>query len=152
MLAELRAIEELKYRYLRHLDLKQWDELAATLTEDCVASYASGEHHYEGREAILGFLRENLGMPTRLTVHQVHHPEITLESETTARGVWALQDVVIDTELEFTIRGAAYYEDAYRKSADGWQISGTGYTRTYEEIESRDRPGLDLVANRFLDH
>ena len=148
-LLEVHAIEQLKYRYLRHLDLKEWDALGDTLTEDCQATYAGGEHSYDGRDAILGFLRENLGMATRFTVHMVHHPEITFDSPTEAIGRWTLQDVVIDTDMGFTIRGASHYEDRYRKESDGWRISATGYERIYEELEPRDRPGLTLLQNRF---
>src|SRR5688500_5535800 len=120
-LHEVHEIEQLKYRYLRHLDLKEWDALGETLTEDCQAAYAGGDHSYDGRDAILGFLRSNLGMATRFTVHMVHHPEITFDSSTEATGKWMLQDVVIDTDLGFTLRGASHYEDRYRKESDGWR-------------------------------
>ncbi len=32
--------------------------------------------------------------------------------------------------------GAAFYRDKYRRTADGWRISGTGYDRTYEATMS----------------
>ncbi len=38
-LVEIHDIEQLKYCYLRFLDLKRWDELETTLTEDASASY-----------------------------------------------------------------------------------------------------------------
>ena len=148
-LVEVHEIEQLKYRYLRHLDLKEWDGVGSTLTEDCQAAYAGGEHSYQGRDAILGFLRENLGMATRFTVHNVHHPEIVFDSPTEATGTWMLQDIVIDTEMGFTLRGASHYHDRYRKEPDGWRISATGYERIYEELEPRDRPGLTMLQNRF---
>jgi hypothetical protein len=135
-LRTLRELEELKYRYLRFLDLKRWDDLGAQLTDDCVATYAGGHHHYEGREAILEFLRENLPA-TRITTHHCHHPELALVGDDEATGTWALQDVVIDTELHFTIRGAAFYRDRYVRTADGWRIAATGYDRIYEEYEPR---------------
>src|SRR4051794_33702402 len=40
-LETLDALRSLKYRYLRTLDLKQWDEFAATLTQDVQASYGT---------------------------------------------------------------------------------------------------------------
>ncbi|MHB1853982.1 MAG: nuclear transport factor 2 family protein [Acidimicrobiales bacterium] len=137
-LAELRAIEELKYRYLRYLDLKQWDELAGVFTEDATASYAGGNLVFAGRHNILEFLRDALA--TQLTSHKCHHPEIELQTGGRATGVWALEDVVIDPDAGYTIRGAAYYSDRYRKEGGAWRIEHTGYRRVYEELEMRKPP------------
>ena len=43
--------------------------------------------------------------------------------------------------------GAAFYVDEYRKVGDDWKISHTGYKRSYEEMQSRDVPGLRLTAS-----
>jgi len=137
-LGELRAIEGLKYRYLRCLDLKLWDELATVFTEDASASYAGGNLNFKGRDSIIDFLRGALA--TQLTSHKCHHPEIELQSEERAVGVWALEDVVIDPDAGYTIRGAAYYRDRYRKTDGRWLIEHTGYRRVYEELEMRKPP------------
>jgi hypothetical protein len=148
-LAEHLAVCELKYRYLRFLDCKDWEALGALFTDDCVADYAGGSHHYEGRDAILGFLREGLP-PTRLTVHQCHHPEITFAADgQSARGIWSLSDVVIDIELGFTIRGASFYDDTYVRTEAGWLISHTGYERIYEEYEPRSADIKMLQVKSF---
>ena len=42
-LNELEAIKRLKYRYVRSLDLKLWDELEQCLTEDCHSAYGDGQ-------------------------------------------------------------------------------------------------------------
>ena len=47
--AELEAIRRLKYAYFRTLDLKQFDDLGALLTEDVTASYEDGKTVLEGR-------------------------------------------------------------------------------------------------------
>ena len=71
-------------------------------------------------------------------------------SETTATATWALEDVVINTEHEFTIRGAAFYHDRYVKVAGDWKIASTGYRRIYEETESRkETPSLKLSSNMW---
>ncbi len=101
------------------------------------------------RSVVAAILATSLG-PTMITMHHGHHPEIELTSESTATGIWALEDVVIDTANELTIRGAAYYRDEYVKLNGEWKIRSTGYERLYEEMESRkDRPGLRLTANRW---
>jgi uncharacterized protein (TIGR02246 family) len=137
-LAEIHAIERLKYRYLRCVDLKLWDELADVFTADATASYAGGNLTFEGRDAILDFLRSALA--TQLTSHKCHHPEIELEGQDAATGVWALEDIVIDPKAGYTIRGAAYYTDHYVKLDGRWLIRHTGYRRVFEELEMRRAP------------
>jgi hypothetical protein len=138
-LVELRAIEQLKYRYLRCVDLRLWDELADTLTEDATASYGGGTMTPEGRDEIVEFLRSRL--PTQIvTSHTCHHPELDLTGAGEATGRWALNDVVIDQRFDITIRGAAYYEDRYVKQDGTWRIAHTAYKRVYEELEPRRKP------------
>jgi ketosteroid isomerase-like protein len=149
-LNDIEAIKRVKYAYLRALDLKQWDELAACLTEDATAAYSDGKYSFSGRDHIMQFLRGALGADTKITVHRVQQPEIDVIGETSATATWALDDVVIDTAANITLRGAAFYRDEYVKTADGWKIRHTGYQRVYEEVESRgDTPSLRLTANRW---
>ncbi|MDV6011681.1 nuclear transport factor 2 family protein [Haloechinothrix sp. LS1_15] len=147
-LTTLEEIRSLKYRYLRCVDLKRWDELAEVFTADAVANYgtrAVGEPiALTGRDEILGYLRENLG-PEITTVHFAGHPEITVDGDT-ASGRWCFEDTVIAAEYRMLIRGAAYYEDTYRRCTDGaWRIASTGYERIYEYMHSLD----DLPSLRF---
>lgn len=147
-LVEIEAIKRVKYRYLRCLDQKLWDELVDVLTPDCVANYSGGAYSYSGRDAIIAFLRGAMGAETFLSSHRCHHPEIDLLSPTTATGVWALDDVVIMGDLDLTVRGAAFYTDGYVKADGRWRIDSTAYRRTYEEIQTRrDVPGLRLTAS-----
>jgi hypothetical protein len=149
-LHEIEAIKRLKYRYCRCLDEKRWDELGECLTDDATTAYGDGKYSFQGRAAILGFLKDALGPASRISSHRVHQPEIDLTSPTTATGVWALEDVVIETAGNITIRGAAFYRDEYVKIGGAWRIKSTGYSRLYEEMESRaDTPSLQLTANRW---
>lgn len=148
-LEEIEAIRQLKYRYLRHLDSKQWDEMARTFTEDAACNYSGGQHKYEGRDAIMSFLKE--GLPNhRLSMHHCHHPEIEITSETTAKGTWALEDYLIDTQDNFSLHGAAFYHDEYVKVNGEWKIKFTGYDRVFEEFWMRsDIPSLNLTKKMF---
>jgi ketosteroid isomerase-like protein len=137
-LIELEAIKAVKYRYLRAVDTRDWELLAGTLTEDATAAYASGKLRYDGRDAIVGFLRDSMPPAEMLTSHRVHHPEIELTSSTTATARWALDDVVIFPNSNLALRGAAYYDDGYRKVGGQWLISHTGYRRLYEETSGRE--------------
>jgi bile-acid 7alpha-dehydratase len=136
-LVEIEAIKRLKYRYLRHLDLKEWDELAGCFTSRATASYGGGAYVFEGRDAIMDFLRRSMDSRAMLTSHKVHHPEIELTASNAATGVWALEDTVLHTELGVTIGGAAFYRDEYVKVGGEWLIRHTGYKRVYEELQPR---------------
>lgn len=149
-LVEIELIKRLKYKYMRCLDQKLWDEMAETLADDAVASYSAGKYAFAGKAAILEFFRVSMGSPSFLSSHRVHHPEIDLTSATTATGVWALEDVVVDASRDFSLRGAAFYTDDYVKIDGRWLIQRTAYKRTYEEVWKRSVPAPQhLTASWF---
>ena len=89
-----------------------------------------------------------MGAETFHSSHKMHHPEIDLTGPDTAVGVWALDDVVIMTDFELTIRGCSFYDDEYVKHDGAWRIQHTGYKRIYEEIQPRGNvEGLKLTAS-----
>lgn len=142
-LVETWAIEQLKHRYLRCLDLKDWSGLADTLHPEARSAYADGAYSFAGRDAIVEFLRSVLGTPRRVTVHRCHHPEITFVSPSRAQGTWALDDWVYDLDAAQALSGAAFYEDEYVKENGRWWILSTGYRRVFEQTWSqRDLPSL----------
>jgi ketosteroid isomerase-like protein len=152
-LATLEEIRQVKYRYLRCVDTKLWDEIGDTFTEDATVDYGTQAYgkplKMSGREAIVAFFRDNLG-PDILTVHTAGQPEISLGADgDTATGIWSFQDTVIATKYRVVVTGAAFYHDRYVRGADGrWRISHTGYTRTYEAMLSLDDlPSFKLIAS-----
>jgi hypothetical protein len=143
---DLEDIKRVKYRYLRALDTKQWGEFADTLTEDVVGDYGGSlgdEHHFTDRDSLVEFMRTSLPANV-ISEHRVTHPEITIE-EDEATATWYLQDRVIVAEFDFMLIGAAFYNDRYRRTEDGWKISATGYRRTYDATMSLK--ALDFKLN-----
>ena len=135
---DITAISQLKYRYLRTLDTKDWDGF-----RDCFLPEATGDYNglvFADREALVSYMRENLGEGL-LTMHQVHHPEIDVDGDT-AEARWYLQDKVIVPAFSFLLEGAAFYTDRYARTADGWRVAHTGYRRTFEiTYDLADLPG-----------
>ena len=148
-LLEIHAIERLKYKYLRCLDQKLWDDLETCFTEDATASYGGGAYELDGRAAIMEFLRSAMGSTTMLSSHKCHHPEIDLLGPARRPACGRSRTWSSRPAAQFTVRGAAWYTDRYVKGDDGgWRIAHTGYKRTYEELQSRaDVPGLTLTAD-----
>lgn len=147
--AELEDIRRLKYAYFRTLDLKQFDELGALLTEDATASYEDGRTVLDGRDAIVSWLSQALGDPGIVTEHHGHHPEITFGSDSEAKGTWYLQDRVIVPGADLEIGGTAFYEDRYRRTGEGWRIAHTGYTRVFEEHRTHSTMAVRSFTSRF---
>lgn len=143
---DLRAIELVKYRYLRALDTKDWEVFAQTLTPDIVGNYGSAPDgnplRFTDRDALVDYMRTSL--PANIiTEHRVTHPELVVTGDQ-ATGTWYLQDRVIVAELDFMLIGAAFYQDRYRRTPDGWRICATGYDRTYEATMSLQGLGFHL--------
>jgi bile-acid 7alpha-dehydratase len=146
-LKDIEAIKQLKGRYFRSIDCKLWDELADCFTEDAVSNYANGRDHYEGREAIMRFIKGALDMPV-LSMHQGHQPEITITSETTAVGTWALEDYIITLKNK-GLQCAAFYHDEYVKIGGQWKIKSTGYDFVYREMWDRSETKSLKIIDRM---
>ena len=144
-LVEIEAIKQLKARYQRCVDTKDWDGLAATFAPDARSVYSGGKYSFEGRDAIMEFLSGSLGSTKIASLHHAHTPEIEITSDTTARGTWYLEDFVIN-ESEGTehmpggtvLHGTGIYSDEYVKIDGAWKISLTGYERIFEDLQPRD--------------
>ena len=147
-LADIEAICRVKYAYARCVDTKDWEGLAALLTEDVVASYSNGKYHHEGRDDVMAWLVSSMESETFHSSHKMHHPEIEITGPDTATGTWALDDVVVETQWEIIIKGAAFYTDEYVKRDGCWLIQRTAYRRVYETIEPwTATPGLQVTAS-----
>jgi len=147
ILEDTEAIKCLKYRYWRHLDLKEWDELATLFAPDASVNYGTGKYEFNGVEAIIHFFRASLGRETgAVTIHQGHHPEIDFSSATTATGTWALYNYMYNVQQNRSIRIGAYYHDRYVKQGAAWKFQSIGYTHIFHEEWKRDDiPSLRLV-------
>ena len=58
--ADIEAIKQVKYRYLRALDTKHWDDFADTLAEDIKADYGPSigeELHFTNRADLVDYMR-----------------------------------------------------------------------------------------------
>ena len=145
-LEDLEAIKQLKYRYWRHLDLKQWDELARCFIPEATVCYSSGKYEFAGVDDIMRFLSQSLGHERgSVTIHHGHHPEIELLGDDTARGTWALYNYMFNVRENRGIRIGAYYDDEYVKRAGAWRFRHIGYRYLFHEEWKRDDiPSLRL--------
>lgn len=145
-LVQLEAIKRLKYAYVRCLDQKLWEQMRELFVPDATAAYSGGKYHYEGRDEIIGFMQRNMDRPAFHTSHRMHHPEIDVDGDS-ATAIWAMEDVNVDTEWDFYLTGAGFYEDRYRRVDGRWLIEHTGYRRTFETIVPLSKAGITVTAS-----
>jgi hypothetical protein len=133
-LLEIESIKQLKARYCRHLDAKDWEAWRGVFADDFVSdtSEAGGEV-IVGADKFLAYIKKTLGKASQVTVHQVHAPEVELTSATTARGTWALNDIVRLLPA-LTLNGYGHYHETYEKSDGQWRIKTSKLTRLREDI------------------
>lgn len=147
-LLAIHDLSQLKFRYARGIDTQDWPLVESCFTEDASVWYSGGQFSFDGRTAIMDFLRDLL-RPSFVSSHIVLHPEIELAGPDRAKGVWRLQDIVhfteanpafahVDIQGGEEMNGAGYYYDDYVRQADGWKISRMGYVRIFEAIERPD--------------
>jgi hypothetical protein len=132
VLWEIEAIKQLKARYFRLLDTRDWDGWTLLFTENCeFRTSRDPDEVIVGRETFVPLVRSSI--TPGISVHHGHMPEITLTSPVTATGIWAMYDYVQGTPAggpPLLLHGYGHYHEAYRKEADGeWRISSLRLTR-----------------------
>ena len=126
-LHDIEAIKQLRARYARYVDTKQWDSWSALLADDFRLESDAGVH--VGREEVVTMVSAALDAGT--TVHHCYTPEITITGPDTATGVWAMEDIVrIEMEgASVAFHGYGHYHDVYVRTADGWRFQESVQTR-----------------------
>ncbi|RHW24626.1 nuclear transport factor 2 family protein [Nocardioides immobilis] len=124
------AIQDLKHRYVRSVDLRDWEALAATLAPEMAAQYRP-DLVTEGADALVAELRGRL-TEHRITIHQLAHPSIEIDGHR-ATGTWTMTDRTICTDIGVVVEGMSVSHDRYRRDPErGWLITSIGYQRAYE--------------------
>lgn len=136
-LAAIEAIRSLKARYFRAMDTKDWSLLGQVFTEDAQADFrgadvdpATGESAVPGatgavlagREAIVAGLSAGLG--DLVTVHAGFMPEIEVQDDTNASGIWAMSDLLRFPDGPISeLRGWGHYHERYVRVDGQWRIA-----------------------------
>ena len=128
-LSDMEAIKQLKARYCRFLDTKQWDAFLDLFAEDArfdgFASAPSGSNAATFVKGVSARLKD------AITKHHCHTPDIVFLSETTARAIWAMEDYLewpepignADAPNSRGMCGFGHYEEEYRKIGGVWKMA-----------------------------
>jgi hypothetical protein len=132
-LSDFEDIRTLKHRYYRGIDTADMALLSGLFTDDVTVDYRSDSYlvKLQGRDNMLEFLASSFHSDA-LAMHHGHMPDIKLTGDTTATGIWYLEDIFINLGTKNHCIGTAIYRDRYRKVADTWKIEHTEYDRIIE--------------------
>ena len=128
-LVALEEIRQLKARRDRYVDAHDWDGYESLHAPDHVSHHAP-DHTFGGNETewtssveVVKNLRAMAERSTTNNVHQSHGYEITFETPTKARGIWAMTGAHVgrhdDGTSEWEISFGYYYE-TYEKRDGEW--------------------------------
>jgi len=124
---DVEAIKQLKARYFRTMDTKDWAGMREVFADDVVMDTTdSGGGVVTGADAFLEFLQQALA--GAVPVHHGNMPEIHLTSSTTASGIWALHDVIVWPDGS-RLDGDGHYHETYALVGGTWRITSSTLTR-----------------------
>ncbi len=142
-LEAIEEIKQLKARYFRCMDMKDWDGFTTVFALDArmdVSGELSGDVGGErgvttGNREIAAFVRGSIDDVT--TVHHGHTPEIDVASPTNATGTWAMEDHLWWPEGSpiATMHGYGHYHETYEKHEGRWLIASTMLTRLRTDVQ-----------------
>jgi len=130
----IEEIKQLKARYFRCLDSKDWAGFEAVFAPDAAVDYTppggnSANWSVSGRADIVAFVRR--AIEPAVTVHHGHMPEVEVTSATTARAIFAMEDLIWWPEgsRRKTLHGWGHYHETYEKVDGKWLIKTLRLTR-----------------------
>src|SRR3954470_21266106 len=148
-LIAIEDIKQLKARYFRCMDTKDWEGFANVFAPDAAMDMSGemrdnrtdGSGITTGAAEIAAFVQAAVGDVT--TVHHGHMPEIDVTSPTTATGVWSMEDVLRWPEGApiAGLHGYGHYHETYVKTDGQWFIKSTTLTRLRVDVTMHHAPG-----------
>jgi hypothetical protein len=118
-LVAIEDIKQLKSRRDRAVDQKDWEALESLHAPDH-HSHVEGFASWTSAAEMIRNVRASLEGVT--SVHQCHTPDITFETPSRAKGIWAMEDYLSWSQdgAKHWLRGYGFYEEIYEKRDGRW--------------------------------
>jgi hypothetical protein len=141
-LLAIEEIKQLKARYFRCMDQKNWDGWREVFARDAVLEVPEANMTTTGRDAIVESVSGLLAGAR--TVHHGHMPEIDVTGENSARGTWAMFDYVewpvAAGGERLGLQGYGHYVEEYVREDGQWRISRSRLVRLRVDPLGADLP------------
>ncbi|WP_062431616.1 nuclear transport factor 2 family protein [Herbidospora daliensis] len=132
-LLDIEQIKQLKARYFRFHDTKQWDEFAKVFAPDVQIEIDGNVL----RDSAAMVSAASAWVAEAVTVHRAFMPEIEITGSDSATGIWSMADYLVWPDkdgLPQGMRGYGYYHEEYRKIGGEWLISRLRLDRLKVEL------------------
>ncbi|MFA5524925.1 MAG: nuclear transport factor 2 family protein [Tissierellales bacterium] len=137
-LVAIEEIKQLKARYFRAMDFKDWTQLRSVFTTDAVFDIRAAfngpevdpmhsEPPLQGVDAIVAYASE--GLANMVSMHYGHSPLIELQGPELATGLWPMEDWLYTPAGCF--HGQGHYHETYIKQDGQWRIEHLRITRQH---------------------
>jgi hypothetical protein len=145
-LVAIEEIKQLKARYFRCLDTKDWEGMREVFAEnarfdarnsarsgngpDTEAQMLPDEYFPRGREAIVAFISGRVAGV--VTMHHGHMHEVEVTAADKARGIIAMEDRnrrQVDGRTVYELHGYGHYHETYCYERGAWRIETSRITR-----------------------
>jgi hypothetical protein len=138
-LLAIERIKKLRAQYFRYVDTKNWSALQGLFCEHAILHFDDSQLGPQTLPDAMQFMR--VALADAISVHHGHMPEIELESQDRAHGIWAMSDELHWPENSAnpfgirSCRGAGYYYETYEHTNGAWRIASLKLTRLRRTVE-----------------
>ena len=137
-LLAIESIKQLKARYFRAMDFKDWAQLREVFTADAIFDVRAAldppgsdkvysEPPITGVDAIVAYSSE--GLANLVSMHYGHSPLIELQGPESATGLWPMEDWLYTPNGRF--HGQGHYHETYVKQDGQWRIAHLRISRQH---------------------
>jgi hypothetical protein len=139
-LLAIEEIKKLKAKYFYYFDAKDWAKWKAEVwAPDAALDVPEVNVVVEGVDSLIAWASKSAG--NQVSTHHGHMPIIDITSDTTATGIWAMEDILRlpkdqPSQYGYThLHGFGHYHEQYVKLPQGWRIKRTRLTRQHVETK-----------------
>jgi hypothetical protein len=140
-LLAIEDIKRLKSKYFYYLDYKDWEGWRRDVFAPDMEFHVPEalEEPIRGVDVFIEWTAKSAG--EQVSTHHGHMPDIEILTETTAKGIWAMEDILRlpkdkPSPMGYTyLHGFGHYHETYTKGASGWRIQTVRLTRLYVEMK-----------------
>lgn len=143
MLAAGEAIRQLKARYFRFVDTKQWTALRGLFIDEATIHFVQRTDDPEPRDCAIARIASVL-QPRVVSAHHGMLAEITFVSKDEATAIWAMKDILVfpdDEPNDFgwsRMEGHGHYHERYVRRSGEWRFASLRLERLL--VETRPSP------------